>query len=164
MASLVLADGREATAGEVAALSERLGLVLEHHPVPTDLAPLLSRPLLDADDTAQVLDRFGPRAPYPSRDLLVLHPERADNAALAGKFARWHTHSGDEVRYILDGDGIFRIVTGEQAVQLRVSAGDFIAVPARVEHSFELGEAQRIKAIRYFSDPAGWVAEFTGRD
>ncbi|MDR3467911.1 MAG: cupin domain-containing protein [Xanthobacteraceae bacterium] len=164
MASLVFADGREATDTEIAALADQLGLVVQHQPVPDDLAPHLEQALPDAAASADILDRFPPRPPYRSRDLIALHPQRPDNDELARKFERWHRHDGDEVRYILDGAGIFRILVAGGPADLHVGPGDFINVPSGLEHSFRLTEIQRIKAIRYFSDPSGWAAEFTGRD
>jgi len=164
MASLVFAGGRTATTAEFVAHSERLGLVVQHLPVPGDLAPILEQALPDAAASAQILERFPPRPPYRSRDLIALHPQRADNTELARRSERWHRHDGDEVRYILDGAGTFRILVADEPADLHVGPGDFINVPSGLEHSFRLTESQRIKAIRYFSDPSGWVAEFTGRD
>jgi cupin superfamily acireductone dioxygenase involved in methionine salvage len=85
------------------------------------------------------------------------------NEDLATKFERWHRHGGDEVRHILDGAGVFGVIVDGKSADLHVGPGDFVAVPAGLEHNFRLTEARQIKAVRYFSDPAGWVAEFTGR-
>lgn len=163
MASLRFENGRPATPEEVGTLASAFGLVVEHRPVPDDLARVLARPLLDEQASAEVLERFPPKPPYPSRDLLVLHPQRPDNEELATKFERWHRHGGDEVRYILDGAGVFRIIIDGKTAELHVEPGDYVNVPAGVEHNFRLTDVRRIKAIRYFSDPSGWVAEFTGR-
>jgi 1,2-dihydroxy-3-keto-5-methylthiopentene dioxygenase len=163
MAHLTFADGRKATADELASIAEDYRIVIAHRPVPGDLAALLAQPLLDDTATAHVLARFPAEPPYPSRDLIVLHPQRPDNAELAAKFARWHRHSGDEVRYILDGAGVFRVIVDQEPVELHVEPGDYVNVPAGLEHNFRLTKAQRIKAIRYLSDPSGWVAEFTER-
>ena len=155
MASLVFAGGRTATTAEFVAHSERLGLVVQHLPVPGDLAPFLEQALPDTAASAQILERFPPRPLYRSRDLIVLHPQRADNAELARRFERWHRHEGEEVRYILDGAGAFRILVEDDPADLHVGTGDFINVPSGLEHSFRLAESQRIKAIRCFSDPSG---------
>jgi 1,2-dihydroxy-3-keto-5-methylthiopentene dioxygenase len=163
MAYLQFADGRRATADELASIAEDYRIVVAHRPVPSALAPLLAQPLLDDGASAEILAHFPAEPPYPSRDLIVLHPQRPDNAELATKFERWHRHQGDEVRYILDGAGVFRVVVDEEPADLHVEPGDFINVPAGLEHNFRLTKAGRIKAIRYFSDKAGWVAEFTGR-
>jgi 1,2-dihydroxy-3-keto-5-methylthiopentene dioxygenase len=163
MAYLQFADGRRATADELAAIAQDYRIVITHRPVPSDLAPLLAQPLPDADASAQILARFPAEPPYPARDLIVLHPQQPDHEELATKFQRWHRHRGDEVRYILDGAGVFRVIVDEEPAELHVEPGDYINVPAGLEHNFRLTKAGRIKAIRYFSDPSGWLAEFTGR-
>jgi 1,2-dihydroxy-3-keto-5-methylthiopentene dioxygenase len=163
MAYLQFSDGRTATADELAALAKQHRIAIEHRDVPSELAALLDQPLLDQTATARVLERFPPEPPYLSRDLIVLHPQRPDNAEIATKFDRWHRHQGDEVRYILDGAGVFSVIVDEEPADLHVGPGDYVNVPAGLEHNFRLGDAHRIKAIRYFSDPSGWVAEFTGR-
>jgi 1,2-dihydroxy-3-keto-5-methylthiopentene dioxygenase len=163
MADLIFVDGRTATATELGVLAAQFGIIVDHRPVPADLLSLLARPLLDAEATERILDRFPPQPPYPSRDIIVLHPARPDNADLATRFERWHRHDGDEVRYILDGRGIFRLLLDNEVADLNVGPGDFIRVPGGLEHSFHLDESQRIKAIRYLGDPSGWVAVFTGR-
>jgi 1,2-dihydroxy-3-keto-5-methylthiopentene dioxygenase len=163
MAHLKFADGRQATADELTSIAQDYRIVIAHRPVPPDLVPLLDQPLLDDSASARILARFPAEPPYPSRDLIVLHPQRPDNAELATKFERWHRHRGDEVRYILDGSGVFRVVVDEEPAELHVEPGDYVNVPAGLEHNFRLTKAGRIKAIRYFSDPSGWVAEFTDR-
>jgi 1,2-dihydroxy-3-keto-5-methylthiopentene dioxygenase len=40
--------------------------------------------------------------------------------------------------------------------------GDLISVPAGTRHWFDMGPAPRFTAIRLFTTPAGWVANFTG--
>ncbi len=163
MASLRFADGRVATADDLAAIAELHNIVVEHREVPGDLLSLLQQPLLDEAASARILARFPPQPPHPSRDLIVLHPQRPDNAELATRFERWHRHAGDEVRYILDGAGIFGVIVDGQAAELSVGPGDYVSVPAGLEHNFRLTGTARIKAIRYLSDPSGWVADFTDR-
>lgn len=163
MATLLSADGRAATAAEIETIVRAHRVVVEHRPVPKALAETLARPLLDDTETATVLDALPPRPEFPSRDLIVLHPERADNEQLATKFESWHRHTGDEIRHILDGAGIFGVIVDGQRADLHVGPGDFIVVPAGLEHNFRLTAARRIKAVRYLSDATGWAAEFTGR-
>jgi 1,2-dihydroxy-3-keto-5-methylthiopentene dioxygenase len=163
MAILLFDDGREATADEIAALAKTHRIVVEHREVPPELEPTLHRHLLDDEAIAQVLAAIPARKEFPSRDLIVLHPDRADNDELATKFERWHRHGGDEVRHILDGVGVFGVIVDGQRADLHVGPGDFIVVPAGLEHNFRLGSAKRIKAVRYLSDPSGWVADFTDR-
>ena len=61
---------------------------------------------------------------YQSRDLIVLHPDIPNLSILLEKFSRIHTHDDDEVRYIVDGSGIFGFVlSDEEQVLLTVKAG-----------------------------------------
>jgi 1,2-dihydroxy-3-keto-5-methylthiopentene dioxygenase len=82
---------------------------------------------------------------------------------MLAKFDKVHTHSDDEVRYIIDGEGIFGFVLPDgRQVELTVETGDYINVPADTEHWFHLTEKRRIKAVRYFTSAEGWVANYTG--
>lgn len=100
---------------------------------------------------------------YQSRDLIVLHEVLPGLGEILGKFDKCHTHADDEVRYIVDGEGIFGFVLPDrQQVELTVAAGDYINVPRDTEHWFRLTPMRRIKAVRYFSSTAGWVPEYTG--
>lgn len=116
--------------------------------------------LLALDDYFEQLQRT---AGYQSRDLIVLHPDLPNLEALLAKFDRTHTHADDEVRYILDGEGVFGFVRPDGSqVELTVAAADYINVPAGTEHWFYLTAKRRIKAIRYFSGSEGWVPQYTG--
>ncbi|NEW93854.1 cupin domain-containing protein [Rhodopseudomonas sp. BR0M22] len=163
MAILLFEDGHQATGEDIARLAQTHRIVVEHHPVPEQLAPLLNRPLLDASAETEVLAAVPPRPAFPARDLIALHPDRSDYEQLATKFESWHRHGGDEIRHILDGAGIFGIVVDGRRADLHVGPGDFVVVPAGLEHNFRLTSARRIKAVRYLSDSVGWAAEFTGR-
>ena len=101
---------------------------------------------------------------YQSRDLIVLHPDVPNLDVLLEKFARIHTHDDDEVRYIVDGEGIFGFVLpSEEQVLLTVEAGEYINVPKDTEHWFVLTETKRIKALRYFTTTEGWTPVYTDR-
>ena len=130
------------------------------------LAALLAQPDLDHGGKATVVQAMGVEVldvcmahGYHSMDLLVLHPQAAGlEEALP------HTHAGDEVRYILDGEGLYGFFDAEgQECLVPVRAGDFVRIPAGIEHRFTLTAARRIKALRLFSETAGWVAQYTGR-
>jgi len=42
--------------------------------------------------------------------------------------------------------------------------GDLIGVPDGTRHWFDMSESPYFIAIRLFTNPAGWVANFTGSD
>jgi len=156
------------------ALLSRLGVELGHQPVPYT-PTLLS--WLDQDDLGvtarQILltgldDQIRPwRTQYghQAQDLVVLHPHTPGLNDLLANFGRPHTHRDDEVRYVVDGEGLFAFFDDDgHEHRVQVQAGDFVRIPAGVEHRFGLTTRQRIKAVRLFTDPAGWSAVYTPRD
>ena len=101
---------------------------------------------------------------YQTRDLIVLHEDIPNLDVLLQKFARINTHDDDEVRYIIDGEGIFGFVLPtEEQVLLTVESGDYINVPKDTEHWFVLTKQKRIKALRYFTTTTGWTPNYTKR-
>jgi 1,2-dihydroxy-3-keto-5-methylthiopentene dioxygenase len=101
---------------------------------------------------------------YQSQDLIVLHPDIPNLDSLLQKFAPIHTHDDDEVRYIVDGEGVFGFVLPDGSqIRLTIQAGEYINVPAGTEHWFVLTQEKRIKAIRYFTTTEGWSPNYTGR-
>jgi len=133
------------------------------------LQALLIKPTLDNDekeDALQFFDHYFNKLRnelgYQARDMITLSPETPNVASALSKFSKCHTHDDDEVRYIVDGEGVFGFVlpNGEQA-ELLVTAGDYINVPADTQHWFYLTPAMRIKAVRYFTSMAGWQPVYT---
>lgn len=173
MALLTLEGGRTlADLGAIGAELAPLSIRLDRWPIEggREIAQLLARPsLLDAEKE-QVLAglevyfrRLQQTAGYQSRDLVVLHPEAPGLDAMLAKFDRCHTHDADEVRYIVDGEGVFGFVRQDGSqVKLLVEAGEYINVPAGTEHWFILTPLRRIKAVRYFTTMEGWVPRYTG--
>ncbi|MBD2183455.1 1,2-dihydroxy-3-keto-5-methylthiopentene dioxygenase [Aerosakkonema funiforme] len=110
---------------------------------------------------AQLKQNYG----YQSRDLLVIHPAIPNLNTMMGKFATIHTHADDEVRYVIDGEGVFGFVLPDGSqVELTVQKEEYINVPAGTEHWFHLTSSRRIKAVRYFISTEGWVPQYTGRE
>jgi 1,2-dihydroxy-3-keto-5-methylthiopentene dioxygenase len=99
---------------------------------------------------------------YPTVDAIRLAPDHPDRDALRQKFLAEHTHSEDEVRFFVEGRGLFCLHLGEEVLQLICEAGDWIAVPAGTRHWFDMGPEPSFCALRFFRNPEGWVAQFTG--
>jgi len=100
--------------------------------------------------------------PYPTVDAIRLTPEHPDREALRRKFLAEHTHSEDEVRFFVEGRGLFCLHIGGEVLQVLCEQNDFLRVPAGTRHWFDMGSSPRFTAIRFFDNPAGWVAQFTG--
>jgi 1,2-dihydroxy-3-keto-5-methylthiopentene dioxygenase len=80
---------------------------------------------------------------------------------MLAKFSKEHTHTEDEVRFILQGRGVFHINPGTRPVfAIEVWAGDLISVPLGTRHWFDLCSDRRIRAIRLFQDTSGWTPHY----
>ena len=100
---------------------------------------------------------------YVAADVIDVNPTTLGLEAMLDKFRKEHWHDEDEVRFIIDGRGVFWIHPRERPVaSIEVGAGDLIRVPRGTWHWFDLCEEKRIRAIRLFQDPAGWSPVYTG--
>jgi 1,2-dihydroxy-3-keto-5-methylthiopentene dioxygenase len=109
------------------------------------------------------VDRLKARGGYVTADVIDVRPETPNLEALLAKFRSEHWHDEDEVRFILEGRGIFFIHPRERDVfAIEVGPGDLIRVPRGTWHWFDLCDERRIRAIRLFQDPAGWTPRYTG--
>lgn len=110
------------------------------------------------------IDRLVAADGYQTVDVISLDPSHPDKATLRQKFLEEHTHSEDEVRFFVDGRGLFTLHIGERVYEVLCEKGDLISVPANTRHWFDMGPEPRFIAIRFFNNPEGWVANFTGSD
>ncbi|MEB3234730.1 MAG: acireductone dioxygenase [Cyanobacteriota bacterium] len=110
------------------------------------------------NDIARVQQHGG----YGTVDAIRVMPEHPDRAALRQKFLAEHTHSEDEVRFFVEGRGLFCLHLGDEVIQLLCEQNDWIAVPAGTRHWFDMGPEPHFCALRFFNNTEGWVADFTG--
>ena len=129
-----------------------------------------SSPLKDSDDQATILAAYehelGPymkKHGYLSADVINVHQETPNVEEIRKKFLSEHTHSEDEVRFFVDGQGEFFFHL-DQVFSLLCEKGDFISVPKGYKHWFDLAPKYHVKAIRVFQTKEGWVASYTGDD
>ncbi|MEM6934874.1 MAG: cupin domain-containing protein, partial [Pseudomonadota bacterium] len=87
-----------------------------------------------------------------------------DKAAMRERFLAEHTHSEDEVRFFVDGEGLFTLHLNDHVFEVLCQRGELISVPANTPHWFDMGPNPSFVAIRLFNNPEGWVANFTGSD
>ncbi len=112
----------------------------------------------------QDIDRLVNSEGYQSMDVVSIHPDHPDKAAMRQKFLSEHTHSEDEVRFFVDGQGLFSLHIGDNVYEVLCQRGELISVPANTTHWFDMGPNPSFVAIRLFNNPDGWVASFTGSD
>jgi 1,2-dihydroxy-3-keto-5-methylthiopentene dioxygenase len=101
---------------------------------------------------------------YQSVDVVSLFPNHPDRATLRQKFLNEHTHAEDEIRFFVAGGGLFTIHHSAKVFEVECVRNDLINLPAGTQHWFDMGEQPFFVAIRIFTNPAGWVANFTGSD
>ncbi len=125
---------------------------------------------LNAETTdEEILDAFAPeierlkkQGGYVTADVINVTPAIPDLEKMLDKFRSEHTHSEDEVRFIVGGSGVFHINPENGPVfALQLEQGDLINVPAGTKHWFDLCDDRKIRAIRLFLEPAGWKPEYT---
>ena len=99
---------------------------------------------------------------YRSADVVSMAPDHPDKATMRTKFLDEHTHAEDEVRFFVDGAGLFTLHVGEKVYEVLCERGDLIGVPAGTKHWFDMGPNPAFVAVRLFTSPDGWAADFTG--
>jgi 1,2-dihydroxy-3-keto-5-methylthiopentene dioxygenase len=108
------------------------------------------------------IDWLKVRGGYQSHDVVRLTPDHPARFELRRKFLEEHVHDDDEVRFFVEGSGLFYIHHGGVVHALECTAGDLIVVPAGTRHWFDTGEHPFFTAMRLFTTPDGWVARYTG--
>jgi 1,2-dihydroxy-3-keto-5-methylthiopentene dioxygenase len=108
------------------------------------------------------IEKLKQRGGYGTADVIDVSPATANLEAMLAKFSREHWHDEDEIRFILDGRGLFHIHPRPGPLTaIEVEAGDLIRVPRGTYHWFDLCAERRIRAIRLFQDPSGWTPHYT---
>ena len=110
---------------------------------------------------AAEIDEMKRRGGYTTADIIDVNPQTPGLDAMLARFDKEHTHSEDEVRFILAGRGIFFLNIAGQVVSVEVGPGDLLRVPRGTTHWFTLCEDRRIRAIRWFQDTTGWTPHYT---
>jgi 1,2-dihydroxy-3-keto-5-methylthiopentene dioxygenase len=109
-------------------------------------------------------DKLKQQYGFQSVDVISLSADHPNAAQLRQKFLSEHTHSDFEVRFFVEGRGLFSLHVEDQVYALLCEQGDLISVPADTKHWFDMGEKPHFKCIRLFVTEDGWVADFTGDD
>ena len=130
-----------------------------------------NQPLGDDADQDAVLaaysadvDKLNERYGFQSVDVVALGPDHPQKAEMRQKFLAEHTHGDFEVRFFVDGSGLFYLHVGDRVYMVLCEKGDLISVPANTTHWFDMGANPNFKCIRFFTTPDGWVGNFTGSD
>jgi len=108
------------------------------------------------------IDELKARGGYVTADVIDVFPHTPNLDVMLNKFNSEHWHDEDEIRFIVEGRGLFHIHPSTGPVfAIEVEAGDLIRVPKGTLHWFDLCGDRRIRAIRLFQDPSGWTPHYT---
>lgn len=138
-----------------------LGVIFERWTANRDLA-------FDADQLSIIaayqesIDNLKRLYGLQSEDVISLNPDHPQKAELRQKFLAEHTHDDFEVRFFIDGCGLFYLHVNDKVYAVLCEKGDLISVPSNTPHWFDMGSQPNFKVIRLFTTPEGWVAKFTG--
>ena len=149
-------------AAEIGRLLESKGIRFERwatQELPADAAP---DQILEAysSEIAKLKAENG----FQTADVVSLNPDNPQKDFFRQKFLDEHTHSEDEVRFFVRGQGIFYLHLGDQVFAVQCQKNDLISVPEGTRHWFDMGPEPEFTCIRLFTNPEGWVADFTGED
>lgn len=108
------------------------------------------------------IEELNARGGYVTADVIDVFPDTPNLDVMLRKFSTEHWHDEDEVRFIVEGRGLFHVHPKTGPVfAIEVEAGDLIRVPRGTQHWFDLCTDRRIRAIRLFQDVSGWTPHYT---
>lgn len=107
------------------------------------------------------VERICAEGGYTTVDIIRVTEETPNKDAIRAKFLDEHTHSEDEVRFFIEGAGVFYLRVDGKVHMVLCEQNDLISVPANTTHWFDMGPDARLAAIRFFNNEEGWVPSFT---
>jgi 1,2-dihydroxy-3-keto-5-methylthiopentene dioxygenase len=111
---------------------------------------------------AKKIDEVKQAGGYTSVDVVNVHSATPGLDEMLNKFNREHWHDEDEVRFVVQGRGLFHVhPAGQPVVAIEVGVGDMIRVPRETHHWFNLCGSRQIKVIRFFQNKTGWTPYYT---
>jgi 1,2-dihydroxy-3-keto-5-methylthiopentene dioxygenase len=120
---------------------------------------------VSADDAAraELIERIKREHGYVDQDFIALLPDTPNLEAICAKFDQEHYHTEDEVRFVVEGEGIFDVRgDADEWIRIEVQEGDMIVIPARTFHRFYLTGRKRIRCMRLFANHDGWAPLYRG--
>lgn len=110
------------------------------------------------------IDRLVAENGFKTVDVVSIAPDNPNRAEMRKKFLDEHFHKEDEVRFFVAGAGLFTLHVDGKVYEIECVRNDLIAVPDGTTHWFDMGPEPSFVAIRFFTEPDGWVGHFTGTD
>lgn len=99
------------------------------------------------------------RRGYTSQDQVHLSVNTQNLEPLLDKFFQEHLHTDEEIRFVLEGEGIFDLRDRDDRwMRVHVVPGDLLIVPPNKYHRFALTDSMLITCKRLFQNTDGWAA------
>lgn len=113
---------------------------------------------VDEQERAATVESIKREHGYVDEDVVELSPDMPNLDTICAKFDKEHYHTEDEVRFVLEGDGIFDVRDdADQWIRIEVTKGDMIVIPANKHHRFFLKDNRHIRCMRLFANHDGWA-------
>ena len=111
---------------------------------------------------APEIDRLKQKHGFVTADVINVNPDTPGLDEMLAKFDKEHLHTEDEVRFTVEGSGVFHINpdNGDPVFSITVESGDLISVPNGTHHWFNLCGDKTIRCIRLFEDMSGWTPHY----
>ncbi len=107
------------------------------------------------------IERLKKECGFVTADVINVSSATPGLDEMLAKFDKEHTHSEDEVRFTVEGSGVFHIhPEGGPVFSITVESGDLVNVPNGTKHWFNLCTDKRIRCIRLFEDVSGWTPHY----
>ena len=149
-----------ADSNEISEFLQSQGIRYENWDVAGRVGPQATNDeILDAysDEIQRLMAEGG----FVTADVININPETPGLDEMLAKFDKEHTHSEDEVRFTVEGGGVFHIhPEGGPVFSITVGSGDLISVPKGTRHWFNLCHTKTIRCIRLFEDKSGWTPHY----
>ena len=140
---------------------KKLGVTFERWKASKAIAPGAS-PEDVIDAYRADIDRLVAERGFKTVDVVSIAPDNPQREAMRAKFLDEHYHKEDEVRFFVAGSGLFTLHVGDKVYEVECVKDDLIGVPDSTLHWFDMGPEPSFVAIRFFTEPDGWVGHFTG--
>ena len=148
---------------EMAAELEAIGVAFEQWEASQPVVPGDPPEAIMAAYKADI-DRLVEANGFRTVDVVSIAPDNPNRGEMRKKFLDEHYHEEDEVRFFVAGSGLFTLHVDGKVYEVLCTRGDLIAVPDSTQHWFDMGPEPSFVAIRFFTEPDGWVGHFTGTD
>lgn len=148
---------------QIAAELRKIGVAFERWQANQPIAPGAS-PEQVMDAYRADIDRLVAERGFKTVDVVSIAPDNPKREEMRAKFLDEHFHKEDEVRFFVAGSGLFTLHVEGKVYEIECVKDDLIAVPDGTLHWFDMGAEPYFVAIRFFTEPDGWVGHFTGTD